>query len=95
MLICIAAPIIWVAMIASTMTIIVTAEADKQVLLATNKLLMIAQVQLMTLKLDLLQLGPHKIPAHTNSHNPLWALERMLHTFTTLLRTQETLELQR
>jgi len=92
MLICIAAPIIWVAMIASTMTIIVTAEADKQVLLATNNLLMIAQVQLMTLKLDLLQLGPHKIPAHTNSHNPL---ERMLHTFTTLLRTQETLELQR
>jgi hypothetical protein len=75
------------------MTIIATAEAEQQVLLVyTNNLLMIPQVQAGKLKSDLLQLGPLKIHAHTNSLN---LLQRMHHTFTTLLRTQETLEHQR
>lgn len=79
-------------MIAAIMTMNATAEAEQLILLATNNLLMILQVQAWTMKSDLLQLGPLKIHAHTNSHKPL---QREHHTFTTLLRTQETLELQR
>jgi hypothetical protein len=70
-----------------------TAEVEQLVHWATNNLLMIPpQVQPWTMKSDLRQLGPLKIHVHTNSHNPTpW----MHPTFTTLLRTQETLELQR
>jgi len=76
-----------------TMIISATAEVELLILLATNNLLMIAQVQAWTMKSDLLQLGPLKIHAHTNlSHHPP---SSMRPTFTTLLRTQETLELQR
>lgn len=93
-LICIATTIILVSptLIAATVTMNATAEAEQLILLATNNLLIIPQVQAWTMKSDLLQLGPLKIHAHTNSHKPL---QREHHTFTTLLRTQETLELQR
>lgn len=92
-LICIAPTTILVSPgIAAIMTMHATAEAEQLILLATNNLLMILQVQAWTMKSDLLQLGPLKIHAHTNSHKPL---QREHHTFTTLLRTQETLELQR
>lgn len=78
-----------------TMIISATAEVELLILLATNNLLMIAQVQAWTMKSDLLQLGPLKIHAHTNSHNFRVHPIRMHHSFITLLRTQETLELQR
>lgn len=94
-LICIAPTTILVSPgIAAIMTMHATAEAEQLILLATNNLLIIPQVQAWTMKSDLLQLGPLKIHAHTNSHNPLHRI-RMRHSFTTLLRTQETLELQR
>jgi len=78
-----------------TMIISATAEVELLILLATNNLLMIAQVQAWTMKSDLLQLGPLKIHAHTNSHNLRVHPIRMHHSFITLLRTQETLEHQR
>jgi len=76
-----------------TMIISATAEVELLILLATNNLLMIAQVQAWTMKSDLLQLGPLKIHAHTNSHKTLHRI-RMHHSFITLLRIQETLEHQ-
>jgi hypothetical protein len=69
-----------------------TAEVEQLVHWATNNLLMIPpQVQPWTMKSDLRQLGPLKIHAHTNLHR----MKRMHHTFTTLPRSRETLELQR
>lgn len=91
-LICIATTGILVSpMMPNTTAMNATVEAELLILWATKNLLMITQVQAWTMKLGLHQLGPLKIHAHTNSHNPL---HRMHHSFTTLLLTQETLELQ-
>jgi hypothetical protein len=73
----------------SIMNINATAEVDQSK--GTYNLLIVPQVQTWTMKSDLRQLGPLKIHVHTNLH----PIKRMHHTFTTLPRSQETLELQR